>query len=470
LWNIKQGKTLKVGSIALLTRTSQEHARSLRFTELFLLFLRCLLIILLSLLLAQPYWLNKGSGKGWVLMEKKDIQQAYSRFKPITDSLLQAGYEFHLLEQDFEKKDIQSVLKDDKDTIQTNLVSYWSLVKQLDKKLPNGFPVYLFTGNRLNRFTGSRPEVSIAVRWETFTGKDSTDIFISKAYMTSADSVMVVKGETSPSNTVYTQESIAVNKPKQKDMVLQVINGNLAIQYHNDAPVLVDTATLRITIFADYVNDARYLQSALQSIQQVSKRKIKLSVTNKLPATTEAQDWLFWLSDQPISRNIHAAAVFTYVNGNVMPVHSWLRADNSATIQVSLYKRISYQNDDALYIWHDGFGKPILTKETNNKKQLYRFYSHFDPSWNDLVWHTSFPQLIYGLIDPAALNETASNFDQRVISESQIQLNTTTVQNNSDTPNTDNADARHILWIIILVLFFVERYFSFKPKKERVYA
>jgi hypothetical protein len=91
---------------------------SLRFTELFLLLLRCLLIMLLALLLAQPYWLNAGSGKGWILMEKKDVQQAYTHFKPVTDSLLQAGYEFHLLEEGFEKKDIQSVLKEEK--IRTN--------------------------------------------------------------------------------------------------------------------------------------------------------------------------------------------------------------------------------------------------------------------------------------------------------------------------------------------------------------
>lgn len=471
LWNIKQGKTLKVGSIALLTRTSQEHARSLRFTELFLLLLRCLLIILLALLLAQPYWVNGGSGKGWILIEKKDVQQGYTHFKPITDSLLQAGYEFHLLETGFEKKDIQSVLKEDNDTAQVNSESYWNLVKQLDKKLPQGFPVYLFTGNRLSRFAGSRPEVSIAVKWKTFTNRDSIKIFIAKAYITSADSIAVIMGETNPSTTVYTQESIATNKPMQKDITLQVINGSLAVQYKNNSPVLVDTATLNITIFSDnYVNDARYVQSALQSIQQVSKRKIKLSTTNKSSAIAQNQDWIFWLSDQPVPRNINAVAVLAYKKGDAIPVHSWLHADNSALVQVPLYKRITYQQDDAAYIWQDGFGKPVLTKEINNHQQLYRFYSHFDPSWNELAWSALFPQMIYGLIDPAVLKETANNFDQRVIDETEIHLKTITVKKVSDMQGANTADAKHILWMIILVLFFIERFFSFQPKKENVYA
>ncbi|MES2374470.1 MAG: BatA domain-containing protein [Bacteroidota bacterium] len=471
LWNIKPGKTLKVGSIALLTHTSQEHARSLRFTELFLLLLRCLLIILLALLLAQPYWVNAGSGKGWILMEKKDVQQAYNHFKPITDSLLKSGYEFHLFEERFEKKDFQSFLKEESDTAQVNPVSYWSLVKQLDKKLPQGFPVCLFTGNRLNRFAGSRPEVSIAVKWKTFTDKDSIHTFISKAYSTSADSVNVIIGETSPSTTVYTHESIAINKPRQKGIALQVINGNLAVQYKNNTPVLVDTATLNITIFSDnYLNDARYVQSALQSIQQVSKRKIKLSVINKSAAIAKNQDWLFWLSDQPIPRNIKTAAVLAYEKGDAIPVYSWLQVDNSASARVLLYKRIPYQQDDAANIWQDGFGKPVLTKETNDDQQLYRFYSHFDPSWNELAWDASFPQLIYALIDPVVLNETINSSDRRIIGETQIQLNSKAVKKYIDTPDSDTENATHVLWMIILVLFFVERFFSFKPKKERAYA
>jgi hypothetical protein len=471
LWNIKQGRTLKVGSIALLTRTSQEHARSFRFTELFLLLLRCLLIILLALLLARPYWINAGSGKGWILMEKKDVQQGYTHFKRVADSLLQAGYEFHLFEEGFEKKEIQSVLKEDLDTAQLNSASYWNLVKQLDKKLPQGFPVYLFTGNRLNRFKRSSPEVSIAVKWQTFTAADSTDTFISKAYTNSADSVIVIIGETGSSSTVYTKESIAVNKPRQKDIVLQVINGNLAVQYKNDTPVLVDTSTWKITIFSDnYVNDTRYLQSALQSIQQVSKRKIKLSVTNKLASIAEAQDWLFWLSDQPVPPNIYATAALAYEKGNAIPEHSWLRTHNNAAIQIPLYKRIAYQQNDASFIWSDGFGKPILTKQANNNKRLYRFYTHFDPSWNEIVWNALFPQLIYALIDPSVSEENAGDLDHRTIGETQIQLNTATDKKIIEIKSTDTAEARHTLWMIILILFFVERFFSFKPKEERVYA
>ena len=43
LWNIKKGKTLKVGSISLLGESSRQSAKSLKLIDLLLLFLRCLL-------------------------------------------------------------------------------------------------------------------------------------------------------------------------------------------------------------------------------------------------------------------------------------------------------------------------------------------------------------------------------------------------------------------------------------------
>ncbi|MES2331050.1 MAG: BatA domain-containing protein [Bacteroidota bacterium] len=472
LWNIKQGKTLKVGSIVLLTRTSQEYARSLRLTELFLLLLRCLLILLLALFLAKPWWQQTGSGKGWVLMEKKDVQEAYTHFKPLVDSLILTGYEFHLFENGFEKKELSSVLKQDKDTTHEEFLSYWKLVKKLDKKLPPGLQAYLFTGNRLNRFDGDRPAVSIPLKWQTFSHTDSINTFVSKAYMNVMDSIILAIGETTPSVTSYQHKAIAINKPKQNDISLDVSNGNLGVVFKNNSAVLVDTTTLKLVVFSDtYVNDARYVLAALQSIQQVSRRKMKVSVANKPGDIVGKQDWVFWLSDQPVPGNVSAANLLAYEKGTVTPVHSWLHGDNDDASQVSLYKCVYYQPNNTERLWRDGFGNPLLVKETNNTKQRYRFYSHFDPSWNDLVWNPIFPQMIYGLIDYTSSKQPADSVDQRIIGEKQIQLNTA-ISNTKVTniENIDTTSAKQAIWIIIFILFFIERIFSFRQKREQAYA
>jgi hypothetical protein len=473
LWNVKQGKTLKIGSLKLLARTEQARARSLRLTELFLLLLRCILILLLALLLAKPYWQNPSAKKGWVLMEQKDAPQAYEHFKPLVDSLLQAGYTFHLFDKGFEEKDLQTIVKDTADESHHPSASYWQLVKDLDKQLLPGMPVYIFTGNRLNRFHGKRHDVAIAVTWKTFTAKDSASRFISDAYIGANDSVIITMGETNPAGTRFHQQVIATNQPKQNDFSLDVSNGSLQLSYHNSEPVPVDTATWHITIFANaYFNDTRYVKAAIQSIQQVTKRRIELKLVNAIAQVPAKQDWLFWLSDQAIPSQINASNILRYQAGTAIAVRSRLLAKEAGIgEETGLYKRVPCTAKNPDIVWQDGFGEPLLTKEQDGPKAFYRFYTHFDPSWNELAWNASFPQLIYGLMDTADTNKSINRNDQRVIDDQQLQLAVSTKKKEiAAIKNNEATDLKQVLWGIIFMLFCLERFFSLKTKKEKASA
>jgi hypothetical protein len=473
LWNVKQGKTLKIGSLKLLARTEQARARSLRLTEWLLLLLRCILILLLALLMAKPFWQNGSAKKGWVLMEKKDAQQAYTQFKPLVDSLLQTGYTFHLFDKGFEENDLQTVVKDTTGEIRNAQISYWQLVKELDQQLLPGMPVCIFTGNRLNRFSGERPEVAIAVTWKTFTGNDSVSRFISNAYIGVNDSVIITMGETNPAGTRFHQQVIATNQPKQNDFALDVTNGSLQVSYHNSRPVPVDTASWHVTIFANaYFNDTRYVKAAIQSIQQVTKRRIELKLVNTIAQIPVKQDWLFWLSDQPIPSQINASHLFRYEAGNAIAVQTRLLTMGSETgDETGLYKRVASTEKKADIVWQDGFGEPLLTKEQDDAKELYHFYSHFDPSWNELAWSESFPRLIYGLMDTARANKVINQNDRRVIDDTQLQLVVSTKKKEiTAIKNNETTDLKQVLWLIIFILFCIERFFSLKIKKEKANA
>ena len=471
LWNIRQGKILKVGSIQLLARTAQQRARSLQITEWLLLLLRCLLIVLLAFLLAKPYW-KTNSQKGWVLMEEQDAAEAYAHFKPTVDSLLDAGYTFHLFEKGFTETELSTVLNKKRDTGLVDRSSYWQLIKQLDKTSLLGKPLYLFTGNRLNRFIGERPAVGISVRWKTFTHADSVQRFIANAYWGTNDSIILTIGESHPFSTSYHQQTIAADQPKQNDLVLNVNNGNLSVGYINSQPVPVDTATLRITIFANsFTNDARYLQAALQSIKQVKKKRMDISVIHSAAQLPVKQDWLFWLSDIPVPANNTAHSVFTYQSGKTVLLQSNMYISESGTdIQSELYQRIVYDKKNTENIWKDGTGSPLLTKESKDAKQFYHFYSHFDPSWNELTWSSSFPEWIYQLIETNPREKNDSN-DRRIIDHAQINLpllNTADI--NSTSVDIDNTNAKHIVWILLFIVFCIERFFSYRIKKETAYA
>ncbi|HEY4196537.1 MAG TPA: BatA domain-containing protein, partial [Mucilaginibacter sp.] len=154
LWNIRQGKTLKVGSISLITVASQKRSKSLKLHDLLLLLLRCLLLALLAFVLTMPLWqtqINPSTVKGWVLIPRENLKESYQKFKPEIDSLTKAGFEFHYFNKGFEKTKLNDVLADSKNlkVDSARSTSYWSLVQQLDGQVPSSLPVYLFTPNRI---------------------------------------------------------------------------------------------------------------------------------------------------------------------------------------------------------------------------------------------------------------------------------------------------------------------------------
>lgn len=470
LWNIRQGKILKVGSIQLLARNAQQRASSLRITEKFLLFLRCLLLILLAMLLAQPYW-ETSKQKGWILIEKQDVPKAYKHFKTEIDSLLNAGYTFHFFEKGFREGDLSAMVKDSGSVNNVPQLSYWQLIRLLDKQLVKQTPVYLYTNNRQNRFADERAETAMHIKWQTFTNADSTHQFIAYAYLRDDDSVQVITGRSNPSQTIYQTGSFATNLPKQGAITLDVSDGDLSVAYLNGQPVKVDTTVLRVGLYADvFVNDLHYVQAAIQSIKDVKKKRIDVTVITDASKIPGNQDWLFWLSDLPVPVDVRAKNIFYYQKGDKRFVHSNIFTGDNHLNEPVLYQRVDYAKNNAGIVWKDGTGLPLLTKKIDGAQAGYSFYSHIDPAWNDLPWSSSFPTLLYDLISPDRKDLSDSN-DYRIIAAAQIQLPVKNDPSDNTISSTiDTSSTKHIFWLIIFIIFCIERFFSYRIKKESSYA
>lgn len=254
-WNRKQGKTLKVGSISLLTESYKQQAKNIQLQDRLLLLLRSLLVVLLALILSGPVWkkeLETGKEKGWVLMEQGHLAETYARFKPVIDSLIEQKYEFHYFDEELKKADLQEALKSDSArTVSPH--SYWSLISLLDQQVPVAMPVYLFTSNGLKNFTGPRPQVSMKLAWNTYTPKDSLDEWLTKAYLTGRDSVRLVSASSSPSGTLINYR----NAPFTGVTLPRNTGNNIPASYSLNDRVTVDTSTMRITIFTDKYSTLR---------------------------------------------------------------------------------------------------------------------------------------------------------------------------------------------------------------------
>ena len=413
LWNQRPGKTLRVGSVALVTENALSHKKSIKLTELLLLLLRCLLLSCIAFALASPLWKRpaNNTSKGWVLMSRNDLATAYHHFKPAVDSLLHTGMEFHYFEEGFAKENIENALQTAPDTLSVKQPSYRSIAALLNTRAGATLPLYIFTDNYLRNFSGIRSAVSLNMHWFTYM----------------ADTIHVKR--------------------------------------------MADTSTIRITIFSRAnANDARYLKAALDAIQQFSKRNIITKVVTAVADIPQQQDWLFWLADDAyISKT--ARNVLLYAKGKAMPRVSYiLPAGNFSFDAVKLYSSIIEKDTAEKFAairWKDGFGQPVLTVQQKDNSNYYCLYTHIDPAWNEMPWSDNFPQLLYELIYADAPGDVlATAADKTIIDSSQVLPVIIKEKEAGPKPILfTETKLAGFFWLLAFILFFAERCLSFYHRK-----
>jgi hypothetical protein len=431
LWNVKQGKTIKIGSIALLGESSRASSKSFKLNDWLLLVLRCLLLVLLAFILAQPYLKKIISGNnkaGWILVEKAIFPQVFKAHSKTIDSLIKKGYEIH----DFNVGFAQLTVKDTTaNKTKANTLSYTSLLSESNHLIPAGATVYLFANHRLNRFGNELPTVNYKLNWILLTQTDTLSSWIAgyagKKY----------EAKSNPSSTTY-----------------QALNS-------------VDAAPINIAIHeASGITDGKYLIAALKAIGSFTNRKIIIN------PPVEKVDIGFWLSDDAVAANFKSSivpngALFQYEKGKLIAEPSFINIDGR---HVKLSKRITAINP-AKKIWTDGFGNAILAKENGNNLNIFHFYSRFNPQWNELVWDGLFVKALMPIIIRDK-NSTDFGFednpaDQRSLAAQQkevVEINKT----EAFTKTTQNESPGIIFWIAALLIFITERILSFRKKPEYV--
>ena len=486
LRNVREGKTLKVGSIAFLTESAKSQAKSLKLSDLLLLLLRCLLLIALTMLIAKPTWETqiKTEEKGWILIEKSQVREAYNNFKSTIDTLIKSGYTFHYFDLNFGQAKLEDVSKMPADTSKKSALSYWALLKELDQRAPSKLPVYLFSDNQLRKFTGIRPAVSLHLNWGTYRSRDSSSAWIEKAYKTANDSIHLIIGNSKFSGTYYTSQNISRDNSNTKFNVKVAdektfVSLNDTSKYGINKIVQVDTSALAITIFTDkFEEDAHYLKAAIDAIRDFTKYKMTVSVVKDSRNIPDNYTWLFWLSEEALPESKIKNNVFLYEKGKAENTNGEILTQDEAAFSASekngLFKFIpanSISQDSLKTIWKDGFGEPVLSVQKQDAF-VYHFYSRFNPQWNDLVWSSSFPQVIYNLIFTQEKNTAEiDDEDKRIMVSSQIQPLKNLPENNVPKQNLiDKKDLSKVFWIIAIILFFAERIISFTRSKAIVYG
>ncbi len=157
--------------------------------------------------------------------------------------------------------------------------------------------------------------------------------------------------------------------------------------------------------------------------------------------------------------------MLTYKKGKARAISSMIDIREIAASPVRLYKSISFDNTDHPVDerWTDGFGNPILTKEEKDSMNYYSLFTHFDPSWNELVWNDNFPALLYKLISN---DNIVMKADYRTIDQQQLLPNTVQhIEKKQDRNTFEEINLAGFSWLLLLLLFFGERLLSFQNVK-----
>jgi hypothetical protein len=474
LWNIRPGKILKVGSISLIDTASRKSRRSFKLLDIPLFILRCLMLILLALLLAVPTWQkmpNPINVKGWLLIPKESFEECYKKFGRRIDSLHNAGYEFHYFNQDFPKADLKQILSHPQDSTSRDIIdkqpaNYWNLIRLLDAKVSSALPVCLITPNQARYFIGEKPQVSLNIQWQSYTPADSTVTWIAGAWFNNNNNVSILQGASKSSGTAYSYQTAQPGSP----FAVSINNGQPVVNVKTglQQPVNIDTTTLRIAIYSDNnITDAAYLKAALMAANTFIQHKTIIKQYNSPEAIASKQDWLFWLSEKPVSTNIiqQCNNVLYYEKGKIINKDSWLiNSDQFAVAlkqeqHISLFKFVEAQPSNNAVVWHDGFGNPVLTLQGLGKNNIYHFYNRFSPTWSDLVWNSEFPSWVLQLITRGK-TPAMDKYDRRTLSSEQLAPGHIDEIHAADVKTTETFNIANYFWLALTLLFLAERWLA----------
>ncbi|TKB96924.1 BatA domain-containing protein [Pedobacter cryophilus] len=473
LWNVKQGKTLKIGSIIFLGESSSKSSRSFKITDWLLLLLRCLLILIIAFLLAEPFINDKlvaNGDKGWVLIEKEQIKNLSKTNLKEIDSLTQSGFEIHDLNINFPALN----LKDTASWQETNTtkLSSSSLLKQLNTQLPAGFKVYWYGANLLNQYPDEVLKSSLAIQFRNILKTDSTVFKVAEAYFTNKDSLKVLLINSTSGQTNYSFQNV---NDQTKNVLLKIDSGLSFLKTKEQSSwIKADTNTVYVSVYeAQNQKDASYLKAAILAIRDYSGRKISVQVVKNPKEISPQTNILFWLSTAAIPQNLKEEIIlFSYEDGKEEVLNSTIQTKvnlvkNESTF--ALYKRILYKDENANAIWTDGFGKSILSYQYANQLHHYRFYSRFNPQWTDLVWSEEFVKALMPLVlvTPLAQNQFGfelDSADQRAATQPFF-YSQNNLKKKAERAVAQQNPISNWVWILAFLVFALERILSFKQKK-----
>ncbi len=460
LWNNKNGKVVKIGSVAFIQQTAIRKKYSYKITEWLLLLIRCLLIIALTFWLAKPNWQSKESintTKKWILISSTNASKIYLQFQSTIDSLLKEQYELRLFEPNFTAVSKNNLSQQNIDTLPA--VSYWYTLSLLQQQQTGFKQVCIFTEGKLQHFTGEKPNIQSNIKWYIY--KDTSikkQTYIQSAYLNDKDSIVLQIAETNSHVTNYRYKNVA-NKSDFYNQYLVNAQQFTITDTTSGGKVLIDTAIANIGIYADeWLTDYMYVEAAIAAIKRVTGKRIRIINLFKSKEQNVQFQTVFWLSKRSLPKTIQAKTIVEYSIGESRDTGIWL-----PTLHTTVYQLLSFSKQASIPLIQN------FLSVSNVIPNHYFLHTRLHPHYSNLVWENQFPSWLMQFLSERIIFQNAihaNNLTQ--ISYAEILPNQVVKNKNVSDIITVKYNLESFVWIIIFLLFFVERWYSHQPLKKRM--
>ncbi len=287
LWSKKEGKTIKIGSIKLLSEADSRQSSSFKLNELLLLLIRLLIISLLVFILAEPQIKLKPLNNPITYLVEPSLANNENVIKII--DAINSDAPVRLLQKGFPE-----LSSDVSDPSKFYVPNYWQLAK--DMEMISSDSIIVITSAFSSGLKGKRPQVNKSISWIILDPGDSNELLIEATQQ--AENVELLSLYSNSDHLSFKKEVLPFNSEKinlntSKDSLK--LNGAepkdwLALQIKHP---------IKILLFYDdnFTNEATYIEAAFNAISKHVAQPItidKIQSTTNLDLSSYA--CIVWLS------------------------------------------------------------------------------------------------------------------------------------------------------------------------------
>jgi hypothetical protein len=497
-----RGRRVRVGSVRLLTESPPRRPRRLQLQRPLLLALRCLLLALVALALAEPRLRREAAApkapRAWVLVEPGVRVEGVEAAR----RAVAAGAEERLLTAGLPRARAfadQTALPD----LAAVPGGLWSLLREAAAAAPAGTRLVVVTSGRLGTLRGERPALANAVEW--YEAPDHrANRWIARA-TASGEGAAPLVGASDRSRTTFSPRPAPGSDAAPKTSGAgprsggDVLPGDDGVAGDDRAPAAAPRSlSVAVLAAADRQADARYVRTALAVAAEAAGVRIEVSTAARpVPASPPAA-LTFWLADAPppppLLDGLHAGAVLVTDSGAPEESCRGTFVVAVAATPVALYRCGASGGANATRTassrtpahsangtapttgsapapqrpsWVADSGRAVLMEQAVGNGRWLRFASRFHPAWSELVLSPAFPEWLRDLVrtsagadataELAASDRRADGGQGRPAAAARVRHETATSSRSSTPPSPLPERAA---WLLLFPLLLAERWLA----------